>query len=422
MTTEAGRRPGRRYHETQIPGGPRVLSRPMEQTQSVALGLMVDTGSRDETPEQSGIAHALEHMLFKGTARLSVDQLSERLDLLGGTANAFTSRERTCFHIRVLHEDWPEALEILMDMLLEPALPQEEWQREREVIFSEMAMVDDNPDEWAFERHMGAIFPDHGLGRPTLGSHETLNGFDHTTLRAFLEARYRPPRLQVMAAGRIDHQRLCDAVAARRWPGGGAQEARNDRPMAGGRWNLLPREIEQAHIIASFPGIPVASEERPQAWLANQMLGGGMSSLLFREVREKRGLAYSVGSHLSTYQHQGIWSISCGTEPELMDRCLQVIRDALSRFAERIDPEALARAKRQMEVQLRMAMDSVDGQMMALSARFNEEEVVDPLEWSRRIRATDAGTVQAWIQRRLEQPASWSFCAPQRALERLPAG
>ncbi len=412
---------GRRYRETQIPDGPRVLSRPMEQTQSVALGLMVNTGSRDEAPEQAGIAHALEHMLFKGTARLSVDQLSEQLDLLGGTANAFTSRERTCFHIRVLHEDWREALEILMDMLLEPALPEDEWRREREVIFSEMAMVDDNPDEWAFERHMGVLFSDHSLGSPTLGSHETLNSFDHTTLRDFLQQRYRPPRLQVMAAGRIDHQQLCDAVAARRWPDGGMQEERDATPMATGKWTLLARDIEQAHIFASFPGIPVASDERPQSWLANQMLGGGMSSLLFREVREKRGLAYSVGSHLSNYQHQGMWSISCGTEPELMGECLQVIRDALQQYTEQIDEEALQRAKRQMEVQLRMAMDSVDGQMMALSARFNEDEVTDPLEWSRRIRATTLDEVQSWVRQHLDRPASWTFCAPQAALDRLPA-
>ncbi len=410
----------RHYFDTLIPDGPRVLSRPMAQTQSVALGLMVNTGSRDEAPEQAGIAHALEHMLFKGTAKLSVDQLSQQLDLLGGTANAFTSRERTCFHIRVLHEDWPQALAILMDMLLEPALPEDEWQREREVIFSEMAMVDDSPDEWAFERHMGALFPDHALGSPTLGSHDTLNSFDHTTLRGFLEQRYRPPRLQVMAAGRIDHQQLVDAVAARRWPDGGEQPPRVAATMRCGQRTLLPREIEQAHIFASFPGIAAASAERPQSWLANQMLGGGMSSLLFREVREKRGLAYSVGSHLSTYQQQGMWSISCGTEPALMGDCLRVIEQALADYRERIDPEALQRAKRQMEVQLRMAMDSVDGQMLALGARFNEEEIIDPLEWSRRIRATTAEEVAAWVERHLSQPAAWSFCAPREALDKLP--
>jgi len=409
----------RRYFDTLIPHGPRVLSRPMEHTQSVALGLIVNTGSRDESPEQAGIAHALEHMLFKGTAKLSVDQLSQQLDLLGGTANAFTSRERTCFHMRVLHEDWRQALDILMDMLLEPALPQDEWQREREVIFSEMSMVDDAPDEWAYERHMAALFPDHTLGSPTLGSRGTLNTFDHTTLRDFLEQRYRPPRLQVMAAGRVDHQQLCDAVASRHWSDGGEQTPRKQANLHTGQRTLLPRDIEQAHIFASFPGIAAASDERPQSWLANQMLGGGMSSLLFREVREKRGLAYSVGSHLSTYQQQGMWSISCGTEPALMGDCLQVIEDALHHYCDHIDEEALQRAKRQMEVQLRMAMDSVDGQMMALSSRFNEDEVIDPLEWSRRIRATSAEQVQSWVKTHLSQPAAWTFCAPQQALDAL---
>jgi len=410
----------RHYFDTLIPHGPRVLSRPMEHTQSVALGLIVNTGSRDESPEQAGIAHALEHMLFKGTAKLSVDQLSQQLDLLGGAANAFTSRERTCFHISVLHEDWRQALDILMDMLLEPALPQDEWVREREVIFSEMSMTDDAPDEWAFERHMGALFPDHALGSPTLGSRETLNTFDHTTLRNFLEQRYRPPRLQVMAAGRIDHQQLCDAVALRQWPDGGEQAPRIETAMQTGQRTLLPRDIEQAHIFASFPGIAAASSERPQSWLANQMLGGGMSSLLFREVREKRGLAYSVGSHLSTYQQQGMWSVSCGTEPALMGDCLEVIENALQRYCEGINEEALHRAKRQMEVQLRMTMDSVSGQMMALASRFNEDEIIDPLEWSRRIRATTADEVQSWVRHHLSQPAAWTFCAPQQALDTLP--
>ncbi|MDX8409244.1 MAG: pitrilysin family protein [Mariprofundales bacterium] len=407
------------YFDTAIPDGPRVLSQPMAHTQSVALGLMVNTGSRDESPEQAGIAHALEHMVFKGTNKLNVDQLCQQLDQLGGTANAFTSHERTCFHMRVLHEDWQQALDILMDMLLEPALPEAEWLREREVIFSEMSMVDDAPDEWAYERHMGALFPDHNLGRPTLGSRESLSAFSAETLRGFLQQRYRPPRLQVMASGRIDHQQLCDAVAGRIWPQGGAQAERSIGTMIAGTVNRFPREIEQAHIIATFPGMASANASRPQAWLANQLLGGGMSSLLFREVREKRGLAYSVGSHLSTYQQQGLWSISCGTEPAMLEQCRDVIVESLAAFCHAIDPAALDRAKRQMEVQLRMAMDSVDGRMMALSSRFNEEVITDPLEWAARIRATTLESVQAWACDHLQQPAAWSFCASDGALSAI---
>ncbi len=407
------------YLDTLIPDGPRVLSQPMEHTQSVALGLMVNTGSRDESPAQAGIAHALEHMVFKGTQKLDVDQLSQLLDQLGGTANAFTSHERTCFHMRVLHEDWQQALDVLMDMLLEPALPEDEWQREREVIFSEMSMVDDAPDEWAYERHMGALFPNHTLGCPTLGSRDSLSAFSAETLRGFLQQRYRPPRLQIMAAGRIDHQQLCDAVAGRNWPQGGVQPERTVGTMAADSINLFPREIEQAHIIATFPGMAVASDCRPQAWLANQLLGGGMSSLLFREVREKRGLAYSVGSHLSTYQQQGLWSISCGTEPAMLEQCRDVILASLADFCHAIEPAALERAKRQMEVQLRMAMDSVDGRMMALSSRFNEARITDPLEWVARIRATPLERVQQWTRDHLQQPASWSFCAPESSLSTI---
>jgi len=404
--------------ETQIQDGPLVVSHTMPNAQSVAIGFFVDVGSRDEREDQAGMAHALEHMLFKGTKSLDVHGLSEALDQLGGHANAFTSRERTCFHIHVLHEDWPKAIALLSEMILTPALPEEEWLREREVIYSEMAMVDDTPDEWVHDQHMRALYPDQTVGRPTLGTKSALDAMTHDDLRGYLEEHYRPPQLLISVAGRIEHEELVDALSSVAWPQAGIQKKRPSATLASGvQW--LPRNFEQAQLVTSFPGMNVSSNEKPIAWLANQILGGSMSSLLFREVREKRGLAYSIGSHLSTMSDTGIWSISCGTDPGLLGECVSVIRSSLDRFDSIIREERVNRAKRQMEVQFRMGMDSVEGHMLYLGGRIDEEELLTHLQWVDRVNAVRPEEIRDWVGDKLSQKPLWSLCAPEHVLQNV---
>ncbi|MDX8404260.1 MAG: pitrilysin family protein [Mariprofundaceae bacterium] len=402
--------------ETQIVNGPLVVSHHMVDAQSVAIGFFVDVGSRDEDTGNAGIAHALEHMLFKGTKTLDVHALSKQLDQLGGHANAFTSRERTCFHIHVLHEDWQEAVQLLAEMFLQPALPEEEWLREREVIFSEMAMVEDTPDEWVYDQHMQALFSSQAIGHPVLGTKNALNAMTHHDLKAYLKEHYRPPQLLVTAAGRVDHQELVNLLDRFLWTPAGERKIREQaviKPAV--QW--LPRNFEQAQLVATYPGIKMASVERPVAWLANQMLGGSMSSHLFREVREKRGLAYSIGSHLSTLSDTGVWSISCGTDPALLPECLTVIKDTLSQFTSGISENALSRAKRQLEVQFRMGMDSVEGHMLYLGGRLDEDELLPHTVWVERVSAVQIDEVRAWVEARLSAKPMWSICAPERALQ-----
>ncbi len=404
--------------ETQIPNGPLVVSHTMPDAQSVAIGFFVDVGSRDEKPEEAGMAHALEHMLFKGTKSLDVHALSEALDQLGGHANAFTSRERTCFHIHVLHEEWQKAIGLLTDMILTPALPEQEWLREREVIFSEMAMVEDTPDEWVYDQHMQALYPDQALGKPTLGTKAALSAMTHHDLRTYLEEHYRPPQLLISVAGRIEHQQLVDALSSVSWPQAGSAKQRPLAQLASGvQW--LPRNFEQAQLVASFPGIHTASSEKPTAWLANQMLGGSMSSLLFREVREKRGLAYSIASHLSTLSDTGIWSVSCGTDPGLLVECIDVIRDALNSFESTISEASVQRAKRQMEVQFRMGMDSVEGHMLYLGGRMDEEELLSHLQWVERVNSVHPDEIRTWVGEKLSQKPLWSLSAPEHVLQKV---
>jgi len=408
------------YHETKIEDGPLVVSHAMPTAQSVALGIFVDVGSRDESETQAGITHALEHMLFKGTKQMNVDHLAEKLDELGGNANAFTSRERTCFHLHVLHEHWQEALGILTAMVREPALPEHEWQREREVIFAEMAMVEDTPEEWIMDQHVEVLFPEHALGRPVLGNHNALNNLSAHDLRTYLQQHYSAGRLLITAAGNIDHSQLVDAVASLHWQSDSSDAIHRLPPadLADGV-QALPREAEQAQMILSFPGIRVDASDRPQAWLANQILGGGMSSRLFREVREKRGLAYSVGSHLSMLSDTGIWSMTCGMEPSRAADCVTVMQDVLEHFAAGIFNEETERAKRQMEVQFRMGLDSVEGQMLYLGSRLDEAVLQSPLDWLERIRAVDVAMLQDWSAAHLSQAGLWSIAAPEQELSKI---
>ncbi len=404
--------------ETQLAGGPLVLTHAMAEVHTVALGFFVDVGSRDESPAEAGIAHALEHMLFKGTRDHDALALNERLDLLGGTANAFTSRERTCFHIHVMREDWQEALGLVASMLLQPTLPADEWIKEREVIFSEMAMVEDAPDDWAMEQHMQALFPGHSLGRPVLGGRDSLTAVGRSELESFLQAHYRPPRLVVAAAGGIDHRAMVEAVAAIAWPqAGDGQAARTPVDPASGVQALV-RDSGQTNLVLSYPGITAASTERPVAWVANQLLGGGVSSRLFREVREKRGLAYHVGTHLALLSDVGVWTITCDTEPERLDACIDVITAALEGFADGVSEEELARAKRQLQIQMRMGMDSVEGMMLYLGGRLDEGELLSPDDWVQAVQDVSIDAVRAWIRTHMAQPPLWTVSGPEAAVRR----
>lgn len=401
--------------ETMLPHGPIVVSHAMSDAQSVSLGIFVDVGSRDESPKQAGMAHALEHMLFKGTRKLNVQALSETLDQLGGHANAFTSRERTCFHTQVLHEDAPQALDVLLDMVLEAALPEDEWQRERDVIFSEMGMVDDNPDEWFYEQHLQSVYAGQQVGKPTLGTREVLADISSQDLRHYLETHYRPPRLLIAASGHIQHDDLVQAVQQRTWASA-ADKIQRVQPVFHAGKQYFERDMEQVQLMVSMPCIHSTSNERSLAWLANQMLGGGMSSVLFREIRERRGLAYSISSHLSPLQDAGLWSVGCDTHPSMVAECIELLNENMQSFAKSIDAPLLKRAQRQMEVQFRMGMDSIEGNMMYLGNRLDEANLPSQQAWIAAIQAVKLEEIQAWSEHYLAQNTMWSVMGSEAAL------
>jgi len=399
--------------QSTLDNGVQVATRELPNTQSVAIGIFIDVGSRDELPSQAGIAHALEHMVFKGTDALDVHQLAENLDNLGGHANAFTSRERTCFHTHVLHEDWQEAVSLLSDMLLHPALPEDEWQREREVIFAEMSMVDDSPDEWVYDQHIGQVYAHHSMGKPVLGTKETLSSFSTQDLRDYLNTHYRGGNVLIATAGRIKHQDLLSHIAQSEWgQSAGEQRAKRTQPeLYFGNFQLQKR-MEQAQVIASWPSVCITSPEKPVAWVANQLLGGSMSSILFREIREKRGLAYSVGSHLSTYTDTGLLSVSCSTMPDQLEPCLDVLHQTLDDVRKGVPLDMIERAQRQLAVQFRMGMDSVEGSMLQLGALLDENTVYSPLEWVGKVEAIQPNQVQAYLSQCLSEDVLWTIATP----------
>ena len=407
-------------HESHIANGPLLLTHAMPAAQTVSLGIFLNVGSRDETAAQAGMAHALEHMLFKGTKHLDVNALAELLDRLGGTANAFTARERTCFHMRVLRDDWQEALGTLCDMIIEPALPEDEWLREREVIYSEMAMVDDIPEDWVFDRHAEALYPGQSVRRPVLGSRETLEGFSSADLAGFLGARYRPPHMLIAAAGGISHEEILSFLEQRDWPQGKAELARGEVRMASGVQSL-ERDDEQGYFVISMPGIAAAADDRPVAWLVNQILGVGMSSRLFRVVREKRGLAYGVASHLSCLSDSGAWSISGSSDCNRIGECMRVVRQVMHDFSASLHEDELKRAVRQLEVSMRMGMDSSESNMMHLGARLDEPAILTQDAWVDAIRRVTLDEAREWSSRMLTRPALWTCSGPAESLATLPA-
>jgi len=300
-------------------------------------------------------------------------------------------------------------------MVLEPALPEDEWQREREVIFSEMGMVEDNPDEWFYEQHIQAVYAGQQVGKPTLGTREVLADLSSQDLRQYLESNYRPPQVLIAVSGNMQHDDVLAAVKQRSWGQSQPSKERTSPIFHAGK-QFLERDMEQVQVVASLPCLSVSSDERPLAWLANQMLGGGMSSLLFREIRERRGLAYSVSSHLSPLQDAGLWSVSCDTHPSMVEACISLLKENMQQFSKQMDAPLLARAQRQMEVQFRMGMDSIEGNMMYLSNRLDEPSLRSQQQWIEAVNAVQLDEIQAWSQRYLDGEMMWSVAGGEDAL------
>lgn len=343
---------------TTLDNGFRVVTDSMKQVDSVSMSVWVKVGGRFETSENCGIAHFLEHMAFKGTESRTALEIAKAFDMIGGQFNAYTGKEATVYYAKVLKEHFSHALKIIADILLNSSFDSLEIEKERGVVLQEISQTEDSPDDILFDKYVETAYPDQALGRPILGTKELVTGFGREHLKSFINKNYHGDSMLLSVAGNVDHEsvvRLSEecfssvqknsslvSVEKARYQGGDFREK---------------RELEQLHMVLGFEGFSFHCEDYYTAQVLSLILGGGMSSRLFQEVREKRGLAYSVSAFSNSYSDSGLFSICSGVEPGKVEQFLDVVFVELKKMRECITAEELLRAKSQIKSSLLMSME-----------------------------------------------------------------
>jgi predicted Zn-dependent peptidase len=347
----------------------------MPHVRSVSIGMWVDVGSRDESDDIAGASHFLEHMLFKGTSKRNAQDIANVFDAVGGEINAYSAREHTCFYARVLDEDLPMAVEVLGDMFRDAALRPEEFESERRVILEEIHMAADVPEDLVHDLFSAAAWPDSALGRPVLGTEKSVGSMSVSQLAGFYRGGYRPERLVVAVAGNVDHDAVSKLVADA-LEGGGSPRLRTAGPVpvyGAPRAVYDTRESEQAHVVWGVEGMGRSDPDRYAMSVLGVLYGGGMSSRLFQEVREKRGLAYSIYSGEHMYLESGTFTVYAGSQPETAADVLKIVREEAAKAADgEITAEEVARAKGHVRGGLVLSMDDPGGRM----SRIGRSELV----------------------------------------------
>jgi len=343
---------------TVLKSGISVVTDTMPHLETASLGVWVASGSRDERRDEHGISHLLEHMAFKGTRRRTARQIAEEIEAVGGDLNAATAAESTAYYARVLKADVPLALDVLSDILSEPAFDADELMREQNVIIQEIGAVADTPDDLVFEHLQEIAFPDQPLGRSILGTPKTVRSFDGAKLRDYLARNYRAPDIVVAAAGAIKHQAVVEEVERRFAGFDGPASPLPEPARFGGGTRVEKRELEQVHIALALPGVAVTDPSFYSLQVFTNILGGGMSSRLFQEARERRGLCYSIYAFHMPYTDIGMFGLYAGTDAADTSELMRVIVDEIASTANGITEPELARAKAQMKAGLLMALES----------------------------------------------------------------
>jgi predicted Zn-dependent peptidase len=355
---------------TTLKSGINVVTDTMPHLETASLGVWVASGSRDERPNEHGISHLLEHMAFKGTRRRNARQIAEEIEAVGGDLNAATSAETTAYYARVLKADVPLALDVLADILSDPTFDREEITREQSVIVQEIGAVADTPDDLIFE-HLNAIaFPDQPLGRSILGTAKTVRSFRDGTLRDYLGRHYRAPDIVVAAAGAVDHAAVLDDVEKRFSTFNGPASPLPEPAKFGGGSRVEKRELEQVHIAMALPGVAVIDDSLYSLQVFTNILGGGMSSRLFQEARERRGLCYSIYSFHIPYSDTGMFGLYAGTDAADTAELMRVIVGEIAGTADNISEPEIARSKAQMKAGLLMALESSGARIEQLARQM----------------------------------------------------
>ncbi|MEY5144828.1 MAG: hypothetical protein RL745_195 [Actinomycetota bacterium] len=407
---------------TVLPSGLRIITESVPSMRSVTFGVWVGVGSRHETGAQAGSAHYLEHLLFKGTATRSALDISSAIDAVGGEMNAFTSKEHTCFYARVLDTDLPLATDIISDIITSATLRSADVDAERSVVLEEIGMRDDDPGDVAHEQMFASMYGDaHPMGRSILGTRNTIESITPAAIRSFYKKHYVPSQLVVAAAGNVEHAAVVKQVRNAFEGAFANTSAPAHRPIktrlhSGDRIDLV-RPTEQANIIMGFPGLTRNDETRWVLAVLNSVLGGGMSSRLFHEVREQRGLVYSVYSFISSFSDSGLVGVYAGTTPTRTDAVLEVVTQVLADVAARgISEDELARGKGQVRGSTVLSLEDNFSRMSRVGkSELTGRPVLSLSEMVRRIDAVTTAQIQDMAQRIFAStPPTTVVVGPQR--------
>ena len=372
---------------TRLPSGLSVVTDRMPHLESASLGVWVGAGSRDEKADEHGISHLLEHMAFKGTKKRTARQIAETIEAVGGDLNAATSVESTGYFARVLKADVNLALDVLADILSEPTFDPEELRREQNVITQEIGATEDAPDDLVFDRLQETAFPDQPIGRSILGTPDTVRSFSAKSLRTYLARNYRAPNMLVAAAGAVDHAQIV-AEAEHRFASFIGPDAPQPEPAKfGGGTRVETRDLEQVHIALALQGVPVRDPSLYSLQVFTSVLGGGMSSRLFQEVREIRGLCYTIQAFHMPYSDTGMFGLYAGTDEADAPELMRVVIDQIENATETLNEAEISRAKAQMKAGLLMALESSEArlgqiarQMLAFGRPIPLDEIVAKVE------------------------------------------
>jgi len=401
------------YQKEVLPNGVRILTQQVSHVRSVAVGIWADVGSRDENENNAGISHYIEHMLFKGTANRTAKQIAEELDAVGGQLNAFTTKEYTCYYAKVLDEHFDLAVDILTDMLFHSNISEQDVEREKNVILEEIKMYEDAPDELVHDMFAKTIWSGHPLGRPIIGTAETVSSLTYKDLRAYMKDHYTPNRIVISVAGNITHRQAVEKLAPMFGSLTGNEIKRQlAKPVHSSQINCRGKETEQVHMVIGTPGLNLDNDRVYTVQVINTILGGGLSSRLFQEIREQRGLVYSVYSYHSSYYDTGIFGVYAGLSKQNVNQAMELIFKEIKDIKKNgVTKEELQRAKDQLKGNLLLSLESVNTHMSRLGKSelylgrvYKPEEIVEKLN-----KVSIEDTVQ--MASELFQPESFSMAA-----------
>ncbi len=397
-----------------LPSGLRVVTHQMLAVESVSLGMWVHVGTRHERPEINGIAHMLEHMAFKGTRRRSARAIAEEIEDVGGHLNAFTSREFTAYHATVLRGDETLAVDMLADILQNSVFDEDELERERAVILQEIGQTNDTPDDVVFDHFQEIAFPDQPVGRSVLGTAEIVSNMPREALQGYMDEHYSASRMVFSAAGNIQHDAMVRLVedAFDHLPGGGGGHIGEPARYVGGEFREL-RDLEQAHLVLGFEGIKFTDPDYYPLSVLSVVLGGGMSSRLFQEVREKRGLVYAIYTFASSYSDSGLFGVYAGTGEAEAGEVMGVVCDLLRDLAGTIDSGELKRARAQIRAGVLMSLESTASRCEQLARQLLVLGREIPVaEIAARIEAVDNDALDRIARRIFSGPATFTALGP----------